>query len=50
MSKSEKYFMEAQEERRRNLSQQIGRIKYFHQFFIIGHDDGFGVRSDHFLV
>jgi exonuclease SbcC len=34
------------EERRRNLAQQIGRIKDFHQLFVISHDDSFEGYTD----
>ena len=34
------------EERRRNLAQQIGRIKNFHQLFVISHDDSFEGFTD----
>jgi DNA repair protein SbcC/Rad50 len=34
------------EERRRNLAQQIGRIKDFHQLFVISHDDSFESYTD----
>ena len=34
------------EERRRNLAQQIGRIKDFHQLFVISHDDSFEGFTD----
>jgi exonuclease SbcC len=34
------------EERRRNLAQQIGRIKDFHQLFVISHDDAFEGFTD----
>jgi exonuclease SbcC len=34
------------EERRRNLAQQIGRIRDFDQLFIISHDDAFEGFTD----
>jgi len=34
------------EERRRNLAQQIGRIKDFEQLFVISHDDSFEGHTD----
>ncbi|HKQ80338.1 MAG TPA: SMC family ATPase [Blastocatellia bacterium] len=34
------------EERRRNLAQQIGRIRDFHQLFVISHDDSFEGYTD----
>jgi len=34
------------EERRRNLAQQIGRIKDFDQLFVISHDDTFEGFTD----
>ena len=34
------------EERRRNLAQQIGRIKDFDQLFVISHDDAFEGFTD----
>jgi exonuclease SbcC len=37
------------EERRRNLAQQIGRIKDFHQLFIISHDDSFEGYTDQII-
>jgi exonuclease SbcC len=38
------------EERRRNLAQQIGRIKDFHQLFVISHDDSFEGFTDQIVV
>ena len=38
------------EERRRNLAQQIGRIKDFHQLFVISHDDSFEGFTDQIIV
>ena len=38
------------EERRRNLAQQIGRIKDFNQLFIISHDDAFEGFTDRVIV
>ncbi len=37
------------EERRRNLAQQIGRIKDFHQLFVISHDDSFEGFTDQII-
>jgi len=37
------------EERRRNLAQQIGRIKDFHQLFVISHDDSFEGYTDQII-
>ncbi|MCI0339491.1 MAG: SMC family ATPase [Acidobacteria bacterium] len=37
------------EERRRNLAQQIGRIKDFHQLFVISHDDSFEEFTDQII-
>jgi exonuclease SbcC len=34
------------EERRRNLAQQIGRIRDFQQLFVISHDDTFEGYTD----
>jgi exonuclease SbcC len=34
------------EERRRNLAQQIGRVKDFDQLFVISHDDAFEGFTD----
>lgn len=34
------------EERRRNLAQQIGKIRDFHQLFVISHDDSFEGYTD----
>jgi exonuclease SbcC len=34
------------EERRRNLAQQIGKIRDFHQLFVISHDDSFEGFTD----
>jgi exonuclease SbcC len=38
------------EERRRNLAQQIGRIKDFHQLFVISHDDSFEGYTDQIIT
>ena len=38
------------EERRRNLAQQIGRIKDFHQLFVISHDDSFEGYTDQVIL
>ena len=38
------------EERRRNLAQQIGRIKDFHQLFVISHDDSFEGYTDQIVL
>jgi DNA repair protein SbcC/Rad50 len=38
------------EERRRNLAQQIGRIKDFHQLFVISHDDSFEEFTDQIIT
>jgi exonuclease SbcC len=38
------------EERRRNLAQQIGRIKDFHQLFVISHDDSFEGFTDQIVL
>jgi exonuclease SbcC len=38
------------EERRRNLAQQIGRIKDFHQLFVISHDDSFEGFTDQIVM
>lgn len=38
------------EERRRNLAQQIGRIKDFHQLFVISHDDSFESFTDQVVM
>ena len=38
------------EERRRNLAQQIGRIKDFNQLFIVSHDDAFEGFTDRSIV
>ena len=38
------------EERRRNLAQQIGRIKDFHQLFIVTHDDSFEGYTDQIIT
>jgi exonuclease SbcC len=38
------------EERRSNLAQQIGRIKDFHQLFVISHDDSFEGYTDQVIV
>jgi exonuclease SbcC len=37
------------EERRRNLAQQIGRIKDFQQLFVISHDDSFEGYTDQII-
>jgi exonuclease SbcC len=37
------------EERRRNLAQQIGRIKDFNQLFVISHDDAFEGFTDNVI-
>ena len=37
------------EERRRNLAQQIGRIKDFQQLFVISHDDSFEEFTDQII-
>lgn len=37
------------EERRRNLAQQLGRIKDFHQLFVISHDDSFEGYTDQII-
>jgi DNA repair protein SbcC/Rad50 len=37
------------EERRRNLAQQIGRIKDFHQLFVVSHDDSFEGYTDQII-
>ena len=38
------------EERRRNLAQQIGRIKDFQQLFVISHDDTFEGHTDQVIL
>lgn len=38
------------EERRRNLAQQIGRIKAFEQLFVISHDDSFESFTDQVIT
>ncbi len=38
------------EERRHNLAQQIGRIKDFHQLFVISHDDSFEGYTDQIVL
>lgn len=38
------------EERRRNLAQQIGRIKDFQQLFVISHDDSFEGFTDQIVM
>jgi len=38
------------EERRRNLAQQIGRIKDFQQLFVISHDDSFEGYTDQIIT
>ncbi len=38
------------EERRRNLAQQIGRIKDFQQLFVISHDDSFEGYTDQIVM
>jgi exonuclease SbcC len=38
------------EERRRNLAQQIGRIKDFNQLFVISHDDAFEGFTDRVIT
>jgi exonuclease SbcC len=38
------------EERRRNLAQQIGRIKDFQQLFVISHDDSFEGYTDQIIM
>ncbi|MGE0102065.1 MAG: AAA family ATPase [Blastocatellales bacterium] len=38
------------EERRRNLAQQIGRIKDFEQLFVISHDDSFEGYTDQIIL
>ena len=38
------------EERRRNLAQQIGRIKTFQQLFVISHDDAFESFTDQVIT
>jgi len=38
------------EERRRNLAQQIGRIKDFEQLFVISHDDSFEGYTDQIIM
>lgn len=38
------------EERRRNLAQQLGRIKDFHQLFVISHDDSFEGYTDQIIL
>ncbi len=38
------------EERRRNLAQQIGRIKDFHQLFVVTHDDSFEGYTDQIIT
>ncbi len=38
------------EERRRNLAQQIGRIKHFKQLFVVSHDDSFEAYTDQVIV
>ena len=38
------------EERRHNLAQQIGRIKDFHQLFVISHDDSFEGYTDQIVM
>ncbi|HYE72493.1 MAG TPA: SbcC/MukB-like Walker B domain-containing protein, partial [Blastocatellia bacterium] len=38
------------EERRRNLAQQIGRIKDFEQLFVISHDDSFESYTDQVVM
>jgi exonuclease SbcC len=38
------------EERRRNLAQQIGRIKDFQQLFVISHDDSFEEFTDQIIT
>lgn len=38
------------EERRRNLAQQVGRIKDFHQLFVISHDDSFEGYTDQIIM
>ena len=38
------------EERRRNLAQQIGRIKDFQQLFVISHDDSFEGFTDQVIM
>ncbi|HKV39462.1 MAG TPA: SMC family ATPase [Blastocatellia bacterium] len=38
------------EERRRNLAQQIGRVKDFDQLFVISHDDAFEGYTDHIIT
>ena len=35
------------EERRRNLAQQIGQVRHFDQLFVISHDDTFEESVDH---
>ncbi|MEP7272017.1 MAG: SMC family ATPase [Acidobacteriota bacterium] len=38
------------EERRRNLAQQIGRIKHFKQLFVVSHDDSFEAYTDQVII
>jgi exonuclease SbcC len=38
------------EERRRNLAQQIGRIRDFDQLFVISHDDAFEGATDQIIA
>ena len=38
------------EERRRNLAEHIGRIKDFHQLFVISHDDSFEGFTDQIVM
>jgi exonuclease SbcC len=38
------------EDRRRNLAQQIGRIKHFKQLFVVSHDDSFEAYTDQVIM
>jgi DNA repair protein SbcC/Rad50 len=38
------------EDRRRNLAQQIGRIKHFRQLFVVSHDDSFEAYTDQVIM
>jgi exonuclease SbcC len=38
------------EDRRRNLAQQIGRVSAFHQLFVISHDDSFESFTDQVIT
>ena len=38
------------EDRRRNLAQQIGRIKHFNQLFVVSHDDSFEAYTDQVIM